>query len=116
MLGAAPYSVTKHAAAAYAEWLAATYAHRGLTVHCICPQGVRTNMLAGSGRAGEVVLQDTAIEPEQVADALWDAMAEGRFLVLPHPEVLDYYQLRAANTDKWLRGMSRLQQRIEEAE
>jgi NAD(P)-dependent dehydrogenase (short-subunit alcohol dehydrogenase family) len=116
MLGAAPYSVTKHAAAAYAEWLAATYAHRGLTVHCICPQGVRTDMLAGSGRAGEVVLKDTAIEPEQVADALWDAMAEGRFLVLPHPEVLDYYQLRAANTDKWLRGMSRLQQRIEEAE
>ena len=114
MLGAAPYSVTKHAAAAYAEWLAATYAHRGLTVHCVCPQGVRTNMLAGSGRAGDVVLRDTAIEPEQVADALWDAMAEGRFLVLPHPEVLDYYQLRAANTDKWLRGMSRLQQRIEE--
>ena len=91
MLGAAPYSVTKHAAAAYAEWLAATYAHRGLTVHCICPQGVRTDMLAGSGRAGEVVLKDTAIEPEQVADALWDAMAEGRFLVLPHPEVRDYY-------------------------
>jgi NAD(P)-dependent dehydrogenase (short-subunit alcohol dehydrogenase family) len=116
MLGAAPYSVTKHAAAAYAEWLAATYAHRGLTVHCICPQGVRTNMLAGSGRAGDVVLKDTAIEPEQVADALWDAMAEARFLVLPHPEVLDYYQLRAANTDKWLRGMSRLQQQIEEAE
>ena len=114
MLGAAPYSVTKHGAVAYAEWLAATYAHRGLTVHCICPQGVRTDMLAGSGRAGEVVLKDTAIEPEQVADALWAAMAEGRFLVLPHPEVLDYYQLRAANTDKWLRGMSRLQQRIEE--
>jgi NAD(P)-dependent dehydrogenase (short-subunit alcohol dehydrogenase family) len=91
-------------------------AARGLTVHCICPQGVRTDMLAGSGRAGEVVLKGTAIEPEQVADALWDAMAEGRFLVLPHPEVLDYYQLRAANTDKWLRGMSRLQQRIEEAE
>jgi NAD(P)-dependent dehydrogenase (short-subunit alcohol dehydrogenase family) len=116
MLGAAPYSATKHAAAAYAEWLAATYAHRGLTVHCICPQGVRTDMLAGSGRAGNIVLKDTAIEPEQVAGALWDAMAEGRFLVLPHPEVLDYYQLRAANTDKWLRGMSRLQQRIEEAE
>ena len=116
MLGSATYSVTKHAAEGYAEWLAATYAHRGLTVHCICPQGVRTDMLAGSGRAGDVVLKGTAIEPEQVADALWDAMAEGRFLVLPHPEVLDYYQLRAANTDKWLRGMSRLQQRIEEAE
>jgi NAD(P)-dependent dehydrogenase (short-subunit alcohol dehydrogenase family) len=114
MLGAAPYSVTKHAAEAYAEWLAATYAHRGLTVHCVCPQGVRTRMLAESGRPGEVVLTATAIEPEQVADALWDALADGRFLVLPHPEVLDYYQLRAADTDKWLRGMSRLQRRIEE--
>ncbi len=70
MLGAAPYSVTKHAAVGFAEWLAATYAHRGLTVHCVCPQGVRTQMLAGSGRAGDVVLADAAIEPEQVADAL----------------------------------------------
>jgi NAD(P)-dependent dehydrogenase (short-subunit alcohol dehydrogenase family) len=115
MLGSAPYSVTKHAAVAFAEWLAATYAHRGLTVHCVCPQGVRTKMLADSGRAGEIVLTATAIEPEQVADALWDAMAAGRFLVLPHPEVRDYYCLRAADTDKWLRGMSRLQRRIEEA-
>jgi NAD(P)-dependent dehydrogenase (short-subunit alcohol dehydrogenase family) len=114
MLGAAPYSVTKHAAVAYAEWLAATYAHRGLSVHCVCPQGVRTQMLTNSGRAGEIVLKDTAIEPEQVADALWDAMAQDRFLVLPHPQVQDYYLLRAGNTDKWLRGMSRLQQRIED--
>jgi NAD(P)-dependent dehydrogenase (short-subunit alcohol dehydrogenase family) len=114
MLGAAPYSVTKHAAVGFAEWLAATYAHRGLTVHCICPQGVRTQMLASSGRAGEVVLADAAIEPEQVADALAAAMDEGRFLVLPHPEVRDYYVHRATDTDRWLRGMSRLQRRIEE--
>ena len=116
MLGAAPYSVTKHAAEGYAEWLAATYAHRGLTVHCICPQGVRTQMLADSGHAGETVLLDAAIEPEEVADALCVAMAEGRFLVLPHPEVRDYYALRATDTDKWLRGMNRLQRRIEERE
>jgi len=116
MLGDASYSVTKHAAEAFAEWLAATYAHRGLTVHCICPQGVRTQMLADSGRAGEIVLLENAIEPEQVADALVDAMAEGSFLVLPHPEVRDYYALRAAQPDKWLRGMSRLQQRIEQAQ
>ena len=114
MLGTAPYSVTKHAAVGFAEWLAATYAHRGLTVHCVCPQGVRTKMLADSGRAGEIVLMDSAIEPEQVADALWDAMTERRFLVLPHPVVREYYELRAADTDRWLRGMSRLQRRIEE--
>jgi NAD(P)-dependent dehydrogenase (short-subunit alcohol dehydrogenase family) len=116
MLGAAPYSATKHAAQGYAEWLAATYAHRGLTVHCICPQGVRTAMLAESGQAGQVVLGDTAIEPEQVASALLAGLAEDRFLILPHPEVADYYQLRASQPDKWLRGMNRMQQRIEEAE
>ena len=114
--GSAPYSVTKHAAEAYAEWLAATYGHRGLVVHCICPQGVRTNMLAESGQAGQVVLQDAAIEPEQVADALLEGIAAGRFLILPHPEVRGYYELRASDTDKWLRGMNRMQQRIEEVE
>jgi NAD(P)-dependent dehydrogenase (short-subunit alcohol dehydrogenase family) len=115
MLGAAPYSVTKHAAVGFAEWLAATYAHRGLAVHCVCPQGVRTQMLAASGRAGEIVLADAAIEPAAVADALAAAMAEGRFLVLPHPEVHDYYVYRATDTDRWLHGMSRLQQRIDDA-
>jgi NAD(P)-dependent dehydrogenase (short-subunit alcohol dehydrogenase family) len=116
MLGSATYSVTKHAAEAYAEWLAATYGHRGLVVHCICPQGVRTNMLAESGQAGQVVLKDAAIEPEQVADALLAGIAAGRFLILPHPEVRGYYELRAGDTDKWLRGMNRMQQRIEELE
>ena len=115
MLGAAPYSVTKHGAVGFAEWLAASYAHRGLAVHCVCPQGVRTQMLAGSGRAGDIVLAAAAIEPEQVADALAAAMEVGRFLVLPHPEVRDYYVHRATDTDRWLRGMSRLQQRIDDA-
>ncbi len=115
MLGSAPYSVTKHAAESFAEWLSATYRHRGLTVHCVCPQGVRTQMLANSGRAGEVVLAGAAIEPEQVADALAAALADGRFLVLPHPEVHDYYVQRATDPDRWLRGMSRLQQRVEAA-
>jgi NAD(P)-dependent dehydrogenase (short-subunit alcohol dehydrogenase family) len=116
MLGSATYSVTKHAAEAYAEWLAATYAHRGLTVHCICPQGVKTAMLDASGEAGKVVLAAAAIEPEQVAEALWAGMADGRFLILPHPEVQGYYAFRAADPDKWLRGMNRMQQRIEEVE
>jgi NAD(P)-dependent dehydrogenase (short-subunit alcohol dehydrogenase family) len=116
MLGTATYSVTKHAAESYAEWLAATYAHRGLEVHCICPQGVRTNMLAQSGEAGKVVLQAAAIEPEQVAEALLAGLASGTFLILPHPEVHGYYQMRAANPDRWLAGMNRMQQRIEEVE
>jgi hypothetical protein len=73
-------------------------------------------MLAESGQAGQVVLADAAIEPEQVADALLAGLAEGTFLILPHPQVRDYYQMRAGHTDKWLRGMNRMQQRIEEVE
>ena len=123
MLGAAPYSVTKHAAAtAYAEWLAATYAHRGLTVHCICPQGVphRKHARRGSGRAGDVVMleghRDRAGARSREQRAVGRDGRRSRFASSCRTqEVLDYYQLRAANTDKWLRGMSRLQQRIEEA-
>ncbi|MFD7948809.1 SDR family oxidoreductase, partial [Streptomyces sp. NPDC059744] len=78
MIGAAPYSVTKHGVVAFAEWLSLTYRHRGVKVHAICPQGVRTDMLTAAGSAGELVLAPSAIEPEAVADALFDAMAEDR--------------------------------------
>ncbi|MGH3316017.1 MAG: SDR family oxidoreductase, partial [Nocardioidaceae bacterium] len=91
MLGGAPYSVSKHAALAHAEWLSATYGHRGITVQCICPQGVRTQMLADAGPAGEVLMAATALEPEDVADVVMEALRDDRFLVLPHPEVADYY-------------------------
>ncbi|MBC7272672.1 MAG: SDR family oxidoreductase [Streptomyces sp.] len=109
MIGAAPYSVTKHGAYAFAEWLSLTYRHRGVKVHAICPQGVRTDMLAGSGSAGDLVLAPTAIEPEAVADALFEGMAEDRFLILPHPEVGEFYRARAAEPERWLGGMNRIQ-------
>ncbi len=110
-IGDAPYSVTKHAAEAFAEWLSITYGDAGLTVHCICPQGVNTAMVQGAGdsSAGTTVRMQGLIEPEQVADALVEAMADGRFLVLPHPEVARYYERRAADPDRWLAGMRRLQ-------
>ncbi|MCF3129936.1 SDR family oxidoreductase [Streptomyces olivochromogenes] len=113
MIGAAPYSVTKHGAYAFAEWLSLTYRHRGLKVHAICPQGVRTDMLAATGSAGDLVLQPTAIEPEDVADALFRGMAEDRFLILPHPEVAEYYQARATVPDRWLTSMNHIQQKWE---
>ncbi|MEV5439168.1 SDR family oxidoreductase [Streptomyces sp. NPDC052682] len=113
MIGAAPYAVTKHGAYAFAEWLSLTYRHRGLKVHAICPQGVRTDMLAATGSAGDLVLQPTAIEPEDVADALFRGIEEDRFLILPHPEVAGYYQARAADPDRWLGGMNRIQQQWE---
>lgn len=114
MIGAAPYSVTKHGAVAFAEWLSLTYRHRGVKVHAICPQGVRTDMLTGAGSAGKLVLAPSAIEPEDVAEALFDAMAEDRFLVLPHPEVAGYYRARTEDTDHWLGSMNRLQRKWEE--
>ncbi|MEU3891447.1 SDR family oxidoreductase [Streptomyces sp. NPDC029041] len=113
MIGAAPYAVTKHGALAFAEWLSLTYRHRGVKVHAICPQGVRTDMLAATGSAGDLVLQPTAIEPETVADALLKGIGEDRFLILPHPEVAAYHQARAGDPDRWLSGMNRIQQQWE---
>lgn len=115
MIGAAPYSVTKHGAYAFAEWLSLTYRHRGIKVHAICPQGVRTDMLDATGSAGDLVLKPTAIEPRDVADALFEGMAEDRFLILPHPEVAGYYQARAGDPDRWLATMNHIQQKWEAA-
>ncbi|MEU4895326.1 SDR family oxidoreductase [Streptomyces sp. NPDC044780] len=116
MVGSAPYSVSKHAALAFAEWLSATYRHRGIGVHAVCPQGVRTDMLTASGTAGELVLAPTAIEPGQVADAVLAGIAEERFLILPHPEVARHYAARAGDTDRWLGGINKLQRKLEAIE
>lgn len=113
MVGSAPYSVTKHAALAFAEWMSVTYRHRGIDVHAICPEGVRTDMLASTGVAGDVVLKPGAITPEAVADALFAALAEGRFLVLPHPGTAGHYTARAGDPDNWLSAMNHLQQKVE---
>ncbi|GGZ61785.1 SDR family oxidoreductase [Streptomyces bluensis] len=113
MIGAAPYSVTKHGAYAFAEWLSLTYRHRGLKVHAICPQGVRTDMLTATGRLGELVLAPTAIDPEDVAEALLKGIEEDRFLILPHPEAAEYYQARATDPERWLANMNRVQQKWE---
>jgi NAD(P)-dependent dehydrogenase (short-subunit alcohol dehydrogenase family) len=113
MLGAAPYSVTKHAALGFAEWLSATYLHRGIAVQALCPQGVRTPMLAATGEPGKLILGDSAIEPGQVADTVIAALGDGRFLILPHPEVAEMYVRRATDTDRWLRGMNKMQRRVE---
>jgi NAD(P)-dependent dehydrogenase (short-subunit alcohol dehydrogenase family) len=115
MLGSAPYSVTKHAALGFAEWLAATYAHRGITVQALCPMGVRTPMLEALSPAAEIILGETSITAEEVADAVVAGLAAGTFLILPHPDVARMYAGRAADTDRWLRGMNRLQTRVEAA-
>ncbi|MEV6814562.1 SDR family oxidoreductase [Micromonospora sp. NPDC051296] len=113
LLGKAPYAVTKHAALGFAEWLRATYAHRGVTVQALCPQGVRTPMLAGADALSSALLDGTALTPEQVADCVVEALTDDRFLVLPHPEVAAWYANRAADPDRWLRAMNRIQQDAE---
>jgi NAD(P)-dependent dehydrogenase (short-subunit alcohol dehydrogenase family) len=118
-IGDLPYSVTKHAVVGLAEWLAITYGDAGIRVSCVCPQYVRTGMTTGgtTAAASRVVSETrmasvgTVLEPEEVADAVLDAMREERFLVLPHPEVLDYFGHKASDYERWLRGMRRLQTR-----
>ncbi|SFW86719.1 SDR family oxidoreductase [Amycolatopsis australiensis] len=113
-LGTAPYSVTKHGAVAFAEWLSATYRHRGIVVQAVCPQGVRTGMLASAGPLRDVLAAD-AVAPEEVAEATWQALHDDRFLILPHPRVAGFYRQRATDTDRWLDGMNKLQRHIEAA-
>jgi NAD(P)-dependent dehydrogenase (short-subunit alcohol dehydrogenase family) len=109
-IGSAPYAVTKHAAVAFAEWLSVTYGDRGIRVSCLCPMGVRTAMLEGEELSHRVVRAAGAVvEPEEVAGAVIDALDEERFLILPHPEVLRFFQRKAMDYDRWLAGMRRLQ-------
>jgi NAD(P)-dependent dehydrogenase (short-subunit alcohol dehydrogenase family) len=112
--GSAPYSATKHAALAFAEWLSFTHRHRGITVQAICPMGVRTGMFDGSDPQLEKLLGADAIQPDEVADAVEAALADGRFLILPHPDVARMYAGRAADPDQWLTGMNKLQQYLQD--
>ncbi|MDA0370882.1 MAG: SDR family NAD(P)-dependent oxidoreductase [Actinomycetota bacterium] len=116
-IGSAPYSVSKHAAVAFAEWMSITYGDRGVRVSCLCPQGVNTAMLTGGdlgdNAAGDVVrASGDVLEPEQVADIVAAAIADERFLILPHPQVADFETKKVADRDRWIAGMRRLQRRV----
>jgi NAD(P)-dependent dehydrogenase (short-subunit alcohol dehydrogenase family) len=113
-IGSAPYAVTKHATVAFAEWLSVTYGERGLRVSCLCPMGVRTAMLVGDDLGQRVVRDAGAVlEPEEVAGAVMAAIELEQFLILPHPEVLTFFQRKALDYERWLAGMRRLQARVE---
>ncbi|MEY3146782.1 MAG: hypothetical protein RL688_1, partial [Actinomycetota bacterium] len=117
-IGSIPYSVAKSAAVAFAESLSITYGDRGVRVSCLCPQGVNTNMLRqgdspGVGIASNVVrAAGLVLEPEDVALFVSDAIEAERFLILPHPQVAEFEQRKAADRDRWLTGMRKLQARV----
>ncbi len=102
----ATYAVTKHAVVAFAEWLAIAYGDRGVCVSVLCPQAVRTAMIAG--RESGVASIDGVLSPEEVAESVVETMAREDFLILPHPQVLDYMQRKAGDIDRWLGGMRKL--------
>ncbi|MDX2483759.1 MAG: SDR family oxidoreductase [Pseudodonghicola sp.] len=105
-VGAAPYGVTKHAAVGLAEWLALTYGDQGIKVSVLCPQAVRSAMTRG--HEDGVAALDGMLEPEPVAEICVSAIQDERFLVLPHPQVLEYMRLKTADYDRWIGGMRKL--------
>lgn len=114
-IGAAPYAVTKHAALALAEWIAITYGDRGIGVSCLCPQFVETPMLEifeGHTDAMRSWVRGIAIDADAVAREVIDAVTLDRFLVLPHPEVADYFRAKANDYERWIAGMRRLQAQV----
>lgn len=105
----AVYAVTKHAALALAEWISMTYGDAGIKVSALCPQGVRTGMLM---QDPDNFLVEGCVSVEQVADAVIAGLADERFLILPHPEVAEYFRRKANDPDRWLRGMRRLRNEV----
>jgi NAD(P)-dependent dehydrogenase (short-subunit alcohol dehydrogenase family) len=111
----APYSVTKHGSVALAEWLAIRHGDDGVTVSCLCPQGVRTPMTAREQPDSALLAVGRLLEPEEVADAVVEGLADDRFLILPHPEVAEFERRRTGDRDRWLVGMRRLRARTHRA-
>jgi NAD(P)-dependent dehydrogenase (short-subunit alcohol dehydrogenase family) len=107
----ATYSVTKHAAVSLAEWLSITYGDRGVRVSVLCPQAVRTAMT--QGRESGVASVDGMMDPAVLAECVVATVEREEFLILPHPEVLEYLQRKTGNYDRWLHGMRKLRARFE---
>jgi len=106
-INSAPYAVTKHGAVAFAEWLSVAHGAQGIRVSCLCPQGVITPLLNNGRENRSAFLLEGALQPEEVAECVVQGIAEERFLILPHPEVLGYMQRRANDHERWLAGMRR---------
>ncbi|TFV58608.1 SDR family oxidoreductase [Mycobacterium sp. PS03-16] len=120
-IGAAGYAVTKHAAVGFAEWLAITYGDDGIGVTCVCPMGVDTPLLSAIRESADTVARlgadsvvnaGAVLTAQQVAEQTVAAVREGRFLVLPHPEVRDMALGKITDHDRWISGMRRYQRSL----
>jgi NAD(P)-dependent dehydrogenase (short-subunit alcohol dehydrogenase family) len=112
-MASAPYTVTKHASVAIAEWLAVRHGGGNVQIHCLCPQGVRTPMVSADAEAeAEVAASGRIIEPDEVATAVVEAIQADRFLITPHPEVYRYERFKVDDRDRWLAGMRALLARL----
>jgi NAD(P)-dependent dehydrogenase (short-subunit alcohol dehydrogenase family) len=109
---AAPYGVTKAAALSLFEWLSIAHGDQGIRVSCLCPQGVKTDMLAAERKLGLNFVTEGALEPDVVAGFVLRGVHEEKFLILPHPEVAQYFRRKAEDYDRWLNGMRRLRAKI----
>ncbi len=109
---AAPYAVTKHAAVAFAEYLAFAYRDQGIQVFCLCPQGVKTDLIRAPEGEPESFLMAEAIDVDQCASAVIDGLERESFLILPHPEVSEYMISKAQNYDRWLDWIGKLRRKI----
>ena len=105
-LPSATYAVSKHAAIALAEWLAIQHGDAGIKVSVLCPQAVDTPMI--QGRAGSAAARnDGVISASDLADVVVKGMDAETFLILPHPQVVEYFQRKASGYDRWIAGMRR---------
>ncbi|MET8427007.1 SDR family oxidoreductase [Nocardia sp. NPDC004860] len=120
-IGSAAYAVTKHAAVGFAEWLSVTYGDQGVRVSCLCPMGVETPLLRAGENSGDaigmaatraVTSAGAVLTPDAVAELVMAALDDERFLILPHPEVLEMYRRKGADYDRWLSGMRHYQARL----
>lgn len=108
-LGSAVYATTKHAAVGFAECLAIAHRKQGIRVSILCPQGVDTPMLSSLPQGPQS--KDGVMSSAEVASHAIEGIKREKFLILPHPKVMHYMTRKVASYDRWLEGMSSLQDR-----
>ncbi|MEM1176735.1 MAG: SDR family oxidoreductase [Acidobacteriota bacterium] len=111
-VGDASYATTKHAAIGFAESVAITHGDQGIGVSVLCPQGVRTRLIELEEVVSKSVGVDGIREPEEVAAITIQGLADERFLILPHPETLEYLRRKTADYDRWIGGMRRFRRHL----